>query len=231
MYLLWPKESNPAKLRENFIQKTAKELEQAQAQQIRFTLIDEAVKPASKLYIHSRESSPQATVSFWLNSASQYSTSQYVDCENIIKTLCTDYCGYTVCESEPIRNTQRPNKEGGRTDGMNQVVLLKKPKNLEYAEWLDIWLNQHTQIAIDTQSTFGYRQNIVLRQLTKNALPIDAIVEENFPPEAMQSPHDFYNSGNDDSILDKHQKIMFESVQRFVDFNHLDCLPMSEYNF
>ena len=56
---------------------------------------------------------------------------------------------------------------------------------LSYEQWLDIWHNSHTRVAIDTQSTFGYRQNVVVRPLTYLAPPIDAIIEENFPPAAM----------------------------------------------
>ena len=34
-------------------------------------------------------------------------------------------------------------------------------------------------------------KNVISRAITKDALAIDAIVEENFPPEAMTSAHAF----------------------------------------
>jgi len=54
---------------------------------------------------------------------------------------------------------------------MYQVVLLRKPPRLSHEQWLEIWLGSHTQVAIDTQSTFGYRQNVIVRPLTFAAPP------------------------------------------------------------
>jgi hypothetical protein len=109
------------------------------------------------------------------------------------------------------------------------VVLLRRPQWLSEAKWLDIWQGSHTGIAIDTQSTFGYRQNRVLQSLSTSGPVIDAIVEENFPPEAMTSPAVFYAADDNPERLQQHIKAMIESCQRFIDFDHLDCLPMSEY--
>jgi len=53
--------------------------------------------------------------------------------------------------------------------------------DLDEATWLARWQDDHTQVAIDTQSTFGYTQNAVVRALTEDSPPISAIVEELFP--------------------------------------------------
>jgi hypothetical protein len=148
-----------------------------------------------------------------------------------MRTFCSAIHGYLVTESEPLINTQHPGKKNQRAYGMNQVVLLRKPDSIHYEKWIDIWHNSHTQIAMETQSTFAYRQNVVARPVTRQAIALDAIVEENFPPEAMTSAHAFYNAVGDDKLLKKNQTAMFESVQRFIDLEKLDCLPMSEYNY
>ncbi len=198
------------------------------ASKLRFTFIDAAIAPAESLRIRSKrfQTLPSAVVSFWLDSSTQRATQ-----EAVLEKLCAEFAGYVVTESEPLVNRDHPAQAGERTYGMNQVVFFQKPTEMDYAKWIDIWHNSHTQVAIDTQSTFGYRQNVVSRALTANAPAVDAIVEENFPPEAMTSPHAFYNTAGDEALLKQRQTEMFESVQRFIDLEKLDCLPMSEYNF
>ena len=112
---------------------------------------------------------------------------------------------------------------------MCHVVFMRKPAQLEREQWLSIWKGSHTAVAIDTQSTFGYRQNVVVRVLGEETRPFDAIVEENFPPAAMDSDHAFYNTGGDESLLQQRMTAMLESCARFIDFEHIDVIPMSEY--
>ena len=68
-----------------------------------------------------------------------------------------------------------------------------------------------------------------VRVLGDNAVPCDAIVEEHFPPEAMASDHAFYATGGDQALLQTHMQAMMDSVARFIDFEHIDVIPMSEY--
>jgi len=137
--------------------------------------------------------------------------------------------GYLVTESEPIVNSKHVVANGQRTPGMCQVVVLRKPPRLNYEHWLEIWHGSHTQVAIDTQSTFGYRQNVIVRPLTYAAPPYDAIIEEHFPAEAMTDPMVFYDAVGDEAKRKRNRKAMIESVVRFIDFDKMDCLPMSEY--
>ena len=149
--------------------------------------------------------------------------------EDAIQASVSRLAGYLVTESEPIVNTKHVVAEGERTPGMYQVVLLRKPPRLSHEQWLDIWLGSHTQVAIDTQSTFGYRQNVIVRPLTYVAPAYDAIIEELFPAEAMTDPMVFYNAAGDEARRKRHEKAMLESVVRFIDFDKMDRIPMSEY--
>ncbi len=54
-------------------------------------------------------------------------------------------------------------------------------------------------------------------------------MEENFPPEAMTSDHAFYATGGDEALLQARLKAMMDSCVRFIDFESIDVLPMSEY--
>jgi hypothetical protein len=92
-----------------------------------------------------------------------------------------------------------------------------------------VWQGSHTQVAIDTQATFGYRQNLVVRGIGEDTPAFDAIVEENFPPEAMTSDHAFYDTGGDEALLAERMTAMMESCARFIDFESIDVVPMSEY--
>jgi hypothetical protein len=135
-----------------------------------------------------------------------------------------------VAEAEPLIPEQtHPCAAGERLYGMCHVVFLKKPAGQSREDWLAVWKDSHTQIAIDTQSTFGYRQNVIVRAMGDHTVPCDAIVEEHFPSQAMASDHAFYDAEGNDALLQERMTAMMESVGRFVDFEHLDVLPMSEY--
>jgi hypothetical protein len=229
VYLLWKPGTIESQGFATSLRALAAALQAQGASQLRMAFADEDVMPAHKLRIVSaghQGQPPEALISFWLDSAQRRAP-----LESLLQSCCAHHSGYLVSESEPLVNTAHRAKPGERTPGMNQVVLLRRPARLAREQWLDVWLNSHTHIAIETQSTFGYRQNIVVHALTPDALPLDAIVEENFPPEAMASGHAFYNAIGNDVLYKANQKKMFASVQRFIDFNQLDCLPMSEYNF
>ena len=87
------------------------------------------------------------------------------------------------------------------------------------------------QVAIETQATFGYVQNRVIRALTDGPPPIDAIVEELFPPEAMHDIHAFYGSDGSQEELDRRITRLMESVATMGADRDLDVVPTSRYTF
>ena len=188
----------------------------------RLTVVDSAVDAAAGKRMASRDL-PAAVLSVWLDEARRYT-----ELVPILSAVATRHDAYLVTESEPLVNSRYPVASGERGHGFCQVVFLRRPAQLAVDEWLDIWQGSHTRIAIDTQDTFGYRQNVVVRALNPDAHPVDAIVEENFPPEAMTSDHAFY-AAPDDETLARNMTAMMESCARFIDFEHIDVIPMSEY--
>ena len=56
--------------------------------------------------------------------------------------------------------------DGSRADALANVAILRRPAELDRAEWLRRWMVDHTPIAIRTQATFGYVQNIVTGPVT-----------------------------------------------------------------
>jgi hypothetical protein len=91
--------------------------------------------------------------------------------ETTLGAVAAKSAGYLVTESVPLRNTTRVAAPGDRTDGFANLAFLRRPERLTREAWLDAWQNGHSQLAIDTQSTFGYTQNVVVRPLTHPTCP------------------------------------------------------------
>ena len=191
---------------------------------MRIGVVDEDVAPAASLRMETTKPSITGLVSIWADTSIRRRPF-----EEVLQGAVARLVGYLVTESEPIVNTKHVAADGQRTPGMYQVVLLRKPPRLSHEQWLEIWLGSHTQVAIDTQSTFGYRQNVIVRPLTPAAPPCDAIIEEYFPAEAMTDPMVFYDAAGDEAKRKRHEKAMLDSVMRFIDFDKIDRIPMSEY--
>lgn len=228
--LLYPLWKSPAVssdgFREDLLQQLAPELAAlAGVHGLRLCVADSAVAAAAGRRMESHAPVPDAILSLWVDTAGAASS-----WEPQIDAHVERKCAYLVAEAEPLLNQQcHPSKPGERVYGMCQVVFMSPPAAMDTQQWLALWKDSHTQIAIDTQSTFGYRQNLVVRQLSNDAVPCSAIVEENFPPEAMASDHAFYASGGDEALLQKNMSAMIESCARFIDFAQIDVIPMSEY--
>ena len=195
------------------------------ALRVAVAVFDDEVAAAAPLRISNRVPPIDAVVSLWVHSANERSAWEAALSEN-----ATDIAGYLVAESEPLRDPLRP-ADGERTPGMMQIACLRVPKGMQRDDWFRIWRDDHTQLAMDTQSTFIYRQNLVARSLTPDAPECAAIVEEAFPAAAMSSQHAFYDAVGDDDKLALNRTRMWESSKRFVEVTTIDVLPASEYSW
>jgi len=182
-------------------------------------LADAEVEPARFRRIQTSANLPLAMVSVWFDNWMQSAA-----LESTLTDLC-EYHAYLVTESEPlVMASQTP----GRVPGMCHIAMFQRPPRLQHAEWLEIWQGHHTQVAIDTQSTFGYRQNVVVRPLSSGAPPYSGIVEENFPADAMTSQYTFFACENDEGLR-ANMEAMMTSCQEFLDFDKIDVVPVSQY--
>ena len=154
----------------------------------------------------------EAVISWWVDSAARTELSRVLPAVE-----GGDWHGYLVCESEPLANTTSPAGPDGRVPGFAQFVPLARPPRLSWGEWRQLWQGDHTSVALHTQSTFRYVQNVVLRPLTLGAPAYAAIVEECFPTDAAKDLHVYFDAVGDDAKLTRHMSAMSDSCDRFMD--------------
>jgi EthD domain len=133
---------------------------------------------------------------------------------------------YLVTESVPLPPPDTV--PGQRTRGLANVALLRRPDDLDEETWRTRWHIDHTPVAIETQSTFGYTQNAVVRALTPEAPMLAAIVEELFPEEAISDLHAFFGAADDDDLRDRMER-MVASTSAFGANRDIDTVPTSRY--
>lgn len=223
IYVVWKQdEVSIERFRQELLGPTAKKLIDLGARGLSVNLADEWAVPG--LRITQMREPLSGMISIWLDTALNRGA-----VEDTLAGVSARLAGYLVLESVPLVNTTHVSPLGERIPGLYTVAFLEKPAFLTYDEWLLRWQGQHTAVAIDTQSTFLYVQNVVTQSLTAAAPPWVAIVEEAFPEAAATDPMVFYNAGGSPEKLKAHQRRMMESCERFIDFSRFETHPMSAY--
>ncbi|MFD0687320.1 EthD domain-containing protein [Actinomadura fibrosa] len=136
---------------------------------------------------------------------------------------------YAYRVTERVRLDPAPVPDGTRANVYAQIALLRRPEAMTREEYLDYWMVHHTPIAIRTQNTSAYIQNITEEALTPTSPDVSAIVEEHFPMAAMTDPHAFHGSDGDQTELQRRSKALMTSVARFGADQGLDLVPTSRY--
>ena len=177
---------------------------------LRITVVDAAVAGAEPKRIGSRQPLPDAVISIYVDDSDSKSNNNVKLFELALQACTSRYSGYCVREFEPLKNVTHVSAYGHRTYGFCQVVFLQRPERLTQMQWLELWQGQHTQVAIDTQATFAYRQNVIERIVSGDQA--------------------FYGVSNQ-AQLEKNMTAMMQSCARFIDFDRIEVIPMSEYVF
>jgi hypothetical protein len=225
-YVLWrDAQEAEAKFNTRLLCELSAELLTLGAARLSINLVDEAVAPGAHLRQENTRSPPAALVSFWLNSAHVRAP-----LEAALERATPRIAGYAVTESTALPNADSV-ADGTRTRGFSQVALITKPPRLTYEGWLEIWLRDQTRIAIETQSTFYYCQNIVNRRLTHGAPDWHAIIEEGFPIEALSDPQIYFAAPGDPARYKENLDRMMQNCGRFLDFDKIDVIMTSEHRF
>lgn len=163
-----------------------------------------------------------AVVSLWTQ---QCYGEQITAALTLLNAECDQLAAYLVTESVPL---PAPLQLGSRTTGLANIALLRRPAGLDQDSWLARWQRDHTPVAIETQATFGYTQNWVVRALTPDAPPIAGIVEELFPAEAVTDLKAFFGA-TDEGDLQHRVSRMVASTSAFGANENIDTVPTSRY--
>lgn len=163
-----------------------------------------------------------AVVSMWTQ---QCYGDQIAAALNVLQMEAEHVAAYLVTESVPL---VPPVEIGRRTPGLANVALLRRPAELDEATWLNRWQRDHTPVAIETQATFGYTQNSVVRTLTPNAPAIAGIVEELFPAEAITDLKAFFGAADDNDLHDRVSRMVVSTTAFGANMN-IDTVPTSRY--
>ncbi len=166
-----------------------------------------------------------AVVSMWTQ---QCYGQQMAAALDLLAQECEQLGAYLVTESVPL--SAPAVESGARTPGLANIALLRRPAGLDQATWLTRWQCDHTSVAIETQSTFGYTQNWVVRALTADAPGIEGIVEELFPADAITDLKAFFGAADDNDLQNRIGR-MVASTTAFGANQNIDTVPTSRYVF
>jgi hypothetical protein len=226
VFLVWPRSTPPAAgLAGALLGPVADAMGVAGARGVQVNVDDAEVAGAAVRFTH-LDAAVSAVVSVWVDAAEAAAP--------VLAAALTgsdevgSVAGYLVAEAVPLADG-RPVRAGERTPGFANVALLRRPADLAPDVWRERWQGHHTRVAIETQSTFGYTQNLVVRAVTPHAPVIDAIVEELFPIEALADLHAFFDTGGDDEELARRLTAMTTSTGAFGADRDLDVIPTSRY--
>jgi len=163
-----------------------------------------------------------AVVSIWTQ---QCYADQISAALTLLRAECDQLGAYLVTESVPL---PAPLEIGRRTTGLANIALLRRPPDMDEQTWLARWQRDHTPVALETQATFGYTQNWVVRVLTPDAPAIAGIVEELFPAEAISDLKAFFGAADDDDLQHRLSR-MLSSTTAFGANTNIDTVPTSRY--
>ena len=110
--------------------------------------------------------------------------------------------------------------------GTMQLCCFERREGLSDEALEQIWFQEHVQVALDTQNTLGYRQNLVLRSSHD---PLDGIVEEHFSIEAASSLTAFFANGDDEVKMMSNIHVLTESSERLLDLERSSVIHMTEH--
>jgi hypothetical protein len=225
VYILWkPAGSSESEFAQTLRLETAAQLGELGAKRLALNIVDEEVAHTKNVRMTNFDPPMAAMASFWLDDAEERAA-----LEAELVGVCSQLAGYLVVESVPLVNTTHRTEPCQRTPGINVVACIERPASMDHDEWLGHWFGHHKVVALETQCTYAYVRNVVVRHLTDNAPDWAGIVEEGFPAEAVTDPMVWYCTDGDQKKLKENLGRMMESVNAFLEIDRVESHPMSEY--
>jgi hypothetical protein len=224
VYVLWQSPDAGAEDFADRVRAAASGWSRLGARKISVNVVDRFVEPALAVRLTRLDPPPSALASFWMDACDDRGA-----IEQDLVGLTGRLAGYLVVESVPLVNKTHLAPLQDRTPGTNMIALIERPGRIPYDRWIAHWHGHHKRVALETQCTYAYVRNVVVRSLTADAPPWAGIVEEGFPSEAVTDPMLWYRAEGSPETLQKNMGRMIESVQAFLDIDRVESHPMSEY--
>jgi len=209
------------------LREVAPELARLGAMQVRVNVVDEHVEAGVDARVGSMDPPKAACITFWLDCADDLHGPLLATLESRSERVAA----YLVVESIPKHNTEHLAPRGERTPGFNLVTAIVPKEGISYDEFLSLWHDEHRKVAVETQSTFAYIRNEIVRALTPGAPDWAAMVEESFPIEALTDQSVWYAAEGDPARHKENLRRMIESCAAFLALDRVESHPMSEYVF
>ena len=207
-------------LRKGLMESAVPALRAAGAERISLNVEDEDVEAGQRVRISHSDPPIRAMVSFWMENSDDRGP-----CEQALVAQGEGIAGDLVVESRPLIHDP---EIGERSRGVNLVTRIHKLSRISHEEFIERWTVEHRKVAVETQSTFAYVRNAVVRSLVSGTPECDGIVEESFPIEALTNPHVWYDC-SDEAEYRRRLDRMMGSVNAFLDTGPLESIPMSQY--
>jgi hypothetical protein len=226
IYLLWKDTAKPqAAFNADLLGTVQRKLVALGAQRLQLHVIDDTVAPGAKLRFETMKPMPSAMVSFWLNAA--HARGRF---ELVLEEVSARIAGYAVSEATvlPIIEAQ---PDGVRVPGFSQIAFFRKLPGITHEGFLNIWMRDQTRVGPQTQETFYYGQNIVVRALTVGAPPLDGIVDECYPIEALTDHLVYWRANGSEETFQANLKREMDNVARFIDGDSVSVFVASTYRF
>jgi hypothetical protein len=224
--VLWRPEGQPKQdFADALLGRAAPRLQELGARGLKICVEDDRVD-GEKLRMNPLGPPKAGIASYWIECAQDRDPM-----ERALVDAGASLASFLVVESQPIVNTKHRAAPGERTPGMAQVTCIAPREGLPYEEFIRLWHTKQRPCAIETQSTFQYVRNEIVRRLSGEAPSWAAIVEEGFPIEAMHDPRVFYDAVGDEAKFQANLKRMIETVQEFLAMDRTDVTITSEYVF
>ena len=223
--LLWKPEGQSAQeFADQLRSQVAPRLQELGAEKLKLCVEDDDVVAGAGLHQTPVGKPKAAFVSYWTELAQDRGP-----LEAVLAEASADLVSFLVVESQPIVNTEHVAPLGERTPGFSQVTCVLAKQSIPYEEFIRIWQEEQRPCAIETQSTFQYVRNEIVRTLTGDPPPWSAVVEEGFPIGALSDPRVFYDAVDDEEKFRANLDRMMKTVERFLEMPATDVTPMSEY--
>ena len=225
--VLWKPAGVPDDVFGKGLRAAAPELARRGAGSLRLNIVDEHVAAGTGVRVGKMDPPKTAFATFWLDEADAVHGGLLA----ALSAHASRVAAYLVVESIPLRNTTQLAKPGERTPGFNLVTGIVPKDGLAYEQFIHLWHTEHRVVALETQSTFAYVRNEIVRALTPEAPNWAAVVEESFPSEALTDPAVWYAAVGSPARLEEHRRRMVQSCLAFLALDRVESHPMSEYVF